>query len=323
MGLFNRSKPKIKIQTTKKDGFSGWVKCTRCHEMIHVNELQDNRYCCPKCDSHYRMTAQQRVDLLADQESFTELFTEIQPEDPLNFVDSTPYKERLKKAKEESGRDEAVMVGTCRINGREVALGVLDFSFMGGSMGSVVGERLTCLIEYAIKVKYPVVIVSASGGARMQESILSLMQMVKTSQALAKLSEAGLPYISILTNPTTGGVTASFATLGDVIIAEPDALIGFAGPRVVEQTIGQKLPNGAQRSEFLLEKGMIDSIVPRHCLKEALSLHLSYLCENEREYQKISDLRLSLGQPLGKFPQKLKEFLTLSEEIQPEEILQK
>ena len=182
-------------------------------------------------------------------------------------------------------------------------------------MGSVVGERLTCMIELAIEKKLPVVIVSASGGARMQESISSLMQMVKTSQALAKLDEAGLPYISILTNPTTGGVTASFATLGDVIIAEPDALIGFAGPRVVEQTIGEKLPPGAQRSEFLLEKGMIDCIITRHELKETLALFLTYLTGNERERQKISDLRLSLGNPLGKLPQRLKEFLTMSEEI--------
>lgn len=314
MRLFSRSKPKIKIQTTKKDGFSGWVKCTQCHEMIHANELQQNRHCCPKCDSHYRLTAQQRVDLLTDGGTFTELFTEIQPEDPLEFVDSLPYSVRLQKAKESSGRDEAVMVGTCCINGLEVALGVLDFSFMGGSMGSVVGERLTCMIEHAIEMKLPVVIVSASGGARMQESILSLMQMVKTSQALAKLHEAALPYISILTNPTTGGVTASFATLGDVIIAEPDALIGFAGPRVVEQTIGEKLPPGAQRSEFLLEKGMVDCIVTRHELKEILSLILSSLTGNEREYQKISDLHLGFGRPFSKIPQKLKEFMTISEE---------
>lgn len=316
MRLFSRSKPKIKVQTTKKDGFSGWVKCVHCQEMVHAKELEENRHCCPKCDSHYRLSAQQRLELLADVGSFTELFSEIQPTDPLEFVDSKPYLERLKQAQESSGRDEAVMVGTCTIHGHEVALGILDFSFMGGSMGSVVGERLTCIIEYAIEMGLPVVIVSASGGARMQESILSLMQMVKTSQALAKLSEAGLPYVSILTNPTTGGVTASFATLGDVIIAEPDALIGFAGPRVVEQTIGEKLPPGAQRSEFLLEKGMIDCIVTRHELKETLALVLSFLTGNDREYQKISDLRLSLAHPLGKLPQKLKEFLTLSEEIQ-------
>ena len=315
MRLFSRSKPKIKVQTTKKDGFSGWVKCAHCHEMIHANELQENRHCCPKCDSHYRLSAQQRLDLLADEGTFTELFTEIQSVDPLGFVDSQPYTERLKKAKANSARDEAVMVGTCCINDQKVALGILDFSFMGGSMGSVVGERLTCIIEHAIEKKLPVVIVSASGGARMQESILSLMQMVKTSQALAKLGEAGLPYISILTNPTTGGVTASFATLGDVIIAEPGALIGFAGPRVVEQTIGEKLPPGAQRSEFLLEKGMIDCIITRHELKENLSKVITFLTGNDREHQKLSDLRLTLGHPLGKLPQKLKEFLTLSEEI--------
>ncbi len=314
MGLFSRNKPKIKVQTTKKDGFSGWVKCTRCHEMIHAGEIERNRHCCPKCDYHYRLTASQRMALLADEGSFKERFTEIKPTDPLKFVDTAPYPERLKKARASSGRDESVMAGTCCVNEREVALGVLDFSFMGGSMGSVAGERLACLIEYAIERSLPVVIVSASGGARMQESVLSLMQMVKTSQALAKLSEAGLPYISILTNPTTGGVTASFATLGDIIIAEPDALIGFAGPRVVEQTIGQKLPPGAQRSEFLLERGMIDNIVTRHELKETLSLLLEFLTGNEREYQKISELRLVYGQPFGKLPQKLKELMSLSEE---------
>jgi acetyl-CoA carboxylase carboxyl transferase subunit beta len=189
-------------------------------------------------------------------------------------------------------------------------MGLLDFSFMAGSMGSVVGERLTALIEYAIANRLPVVIVSASGGARMQESVLSLMQMAKTSAALAKLSEAGLPYISILTNPTTGGVTASFASLGDVIIAEPDALVAFAGPRVVEQTIGQKLPPGAQRSEFLLERGMIDCIVNRHQLKERLHFFLSFLIGNERTFKEFS----LYGQSLGKLPQKLKELLTLSEQ---------
>lgn len=277
MGLFSLTKPKIKVQTTKNDGYSGWIKCTKCSEMIHASELQQNLHCCPKCQNHYRLSGTQRIELLADKDSFTELFTEFQPADPLDFVDTESYKERIKKAREKSGRDEAIITGTCTINDQEVALAVMDFGYMGGSMGSVVGERLTSLIEHATDKKIPLIVVSASGGARMQESIFSLMQMAKTSAALARYHEAGLVYISVLTNPTTGGVTASFATLGDIIIAEPDALIGFAGPRVVEQTTKEKLPPGAQKSEFLLEKGMIDCIIPRHELKEKLSLFLDFL----------------------------------------------
>lgn len=280
LGLFTRHKPKIKVESTKKDGFSGWVKCTKCEEMIHANELQENHNCCPKCGHHYRLSATQRVELLADPETFQELYSEVTPSDPLNFVDSLTYKERLVKAKNKTGRNEAIMTGTCQINGIESALGVLDFGFMGGSMGSVVGERITLLTEYALKKNTPLVLVSSSGGARMQESIYSLMQMAKTSAALAKLHNAGVPYISILANPTTGGVTASFASLGDIIMAEPDALIAFAGPRVVEQTIRQKLPDTAQKSEFLLEKGMIDCIVKRGELKEKLTFFIEFLTNN-------------------------------------------
>jgi len=285
MGLFSRQKPKIKIQTTKKDGFSGWVKCSHCNDMIHANELHQNLHCCPKCDYHYRLSGTQRMNLLTDAGTFHELFTEFKPTDPLEFVDTEAYKKRIVVAQKNSGRDEGALVGSCKINGREVALGILDFSFMAGSMGSVVGERLTGIIEYGLENNLPVVIVSASGGARMQESILSLMQMAKTSAALAKLHEKKLPYISILTNPTSGGVTASFASLGDIIIAEPDALICFAGPRVVEQVIKQKLPPGAQKSEFLLEKGMIDCIVNRHELKDKLSTFLGFLMDNERAFE--------------------------------------
>jgi len=313
MGLFSRHKPKIKVQTTKKDSFSGWVKCTGCNELIHANEVQENMHCCPKCDYHYRLTAMQRIELLTDKDSFVEEFTNLKPIDPLKFVDSEAYPNRLENAQKKTGRDEAVAVGTCTVNEMRIALGVLDFSFMAGSMGSVVGEKLSALIELAIERKLPLVIVSASGGARMQESILSLMQMAKTAAALAKLHEAGFPYISILTNPTTGGVTASFASLGDIIIAEPDALIGFAGPRVVEQTIGHKLPKGAQKSEFLLEKGMIDCIVNRHQLKDKLHLFLGFLTGNERAFQEASEYRVLYGQSLGKLPQKLKELLALSE----------
>ena len=280
LGLFKRSKPKIKIQSTKKDGFSGWVKCSGCEEMIHANELQGSLNCCPKCDHHYRISALTRIELLTDEGTFKEMFTDLEPCDPLKFVDSESYPSRIKRAKKKADRNEAVIVGTCEIEKMPITLAVLDFNFMGGSMGSVVGERITLLIEHAIEHKLPVVIVSSSGGARMQESIYSLMQMAKTSAALAKLSNADLPYISILTNPTTGGVTASFASLGDVIIAEPKALIGFAGPRVVEQVIRQKLPETAQKSEFLLEKGMIDCIVSRKDLKTKLAFFIEFLTGN-------------------------------------------
>ncbi|MGE5195760.1 MAG: acetyl-CoA carboxylase, carboxyltransferase subunit beta [Anaerolineae bacterium] len=314
MGLFSRHKPKIKIQTTKKDGYSGWVKCTHCNELIHANELQQNLHCCPKCNYHYRLSALQRIQLLADAETFVERFTEFKSFDPLGFVDTEAYIKRLDGAQKKSGRDEAVMVGTCQLNAIEIALGVLDFGFMAGSMGSVVGERLTSIIEYADEHKLPLVIVSASGGARMQESILSLMQMAKTSAALAKLDGSGLPFISVLTNPTTGGVTASFASLGDLIIAEPDALIGFAGPRVVEQTIRQKLPPGAQKSEFLLEKGMIDCIVNRHDLKEKLFFMIEFLTSNDRIYEKQVPAKMFDDQSFGKLPARLKELMSLSEE---------
>jgi acetyl-CoA carboxylase carboxyl transferase subunit beta len=314
MGLFSRNKPKIKVQTSKKDGYSGWVKCTHCNEMVHANELQQNLHCCPKCNHHYRLTAPQRIQLLVDEGTFVEMFTEFKSLDPLQFVDTETYEKRLESAKKKSERDEAAMVGTGKISGKEIALGVLDFSFMGGSMGSVVGERLTSIIEYALAKELPLVIVPASGGARMQESALSLMQMAKTSAALAKLHEKGLPYISIMTNPTLGGVTASFASLGDIIIAEPDALIGFAGPRVVEQQMRQKLPPGAQSSEFLLEKGMIDCIVNRHQLKEKLFQILDYLTGNERLFQEPSAFRILYGQSLGKLPQKLQELMTIAHE---------
>lgn len=277
MGLFSRSKPKIKIQTTKKDSFSGWLKCSHCNELIHTNEVERNQKCCPKCDYHYRLTPGERIALLADAGSFHELFGDIESVDALEFVDTQPYKNRLTEAKEKSGYNEAVIVGTCRIDEHPVALGVMNFNFMAGSMGSAVGEKLTLLMEYALKQRIPLVIVSTSGGARMQESILSLMQMAKTSAALAKLSAAGVAYISILANPTSGGVTASFGALGDVIIAEPKALVCFAGPRVIEQTLKRTLPPDAQKSEFLLQHGMIDCIVSRHDLKNKLTEFLEFL----------------------------------------------
>jgi acetyl-CoA carboxylase carboxyl transferase subunit beta len=308
MGLFSRSKPKIKVQTTKKDGFSGWVKCSGCSELIHANELEKNLNCCPKCNYHYRLSLKQRIELLTDSGSYKELFTHIVPVDSLGFVDTESYQARIDVAVKKTGRNDAISTGTCTLDGRPFALAILDFSFMGGSMGSVVGERLTLLIEWALEHKLPLTIVSASGGARMQESILSLMQMAKTSAALSKLHVAGLPYISILTNPTTGGVTASFATLGDVILAEPDALIAFAGPRVVEQTIGQKLPPRAQKSEFLMEKGMLDCIVERSELRSRLSFFIEFFTGNERSFDVQRD---DLAK---KMPYRLKELLKIAVE---------
>ncbi|NGX63479.1 MAG: Acetyl-coenzyme A carboxylase carboxyl transferase subunit beta [Candidatus Anoxychlamydiales bacterium] len=301
MGLFSRSKPKIKVQATKKDSYSGWIKCTNCLDMIHANELKDNSNCCPKCEYHYRLSVNQRIELLIDENSLTKMYENIEPIDVLKFVDAKKYSKRLKEAQEKSKNPDAIVIGVGNINNIKVAIGVMDFSFMGGSMGSVVGEKITLLIEHAIENNLPLVLVSASGGARMQESILSLMQMAKTSAALTRLHKKGLPYISVLTNPTTGGVTASFASLGDIIIAEPKALIAFAGPRVVEQTINQKLPQGAQKSEFLLERGMIDLIVKRSDLKKKVTFFVDFFMNNPKN---VSN---------GKGPNKLKQLLKVIE----------
>lgn len=284
MRLFSYDKPKIKVQKAKADGFSGWLKCSSCGEMIHANELRQNFNCCPKCEYHYRVSAQERISMLVDQNTWTPLFSELQSIDILNFEDTDSYKNRLAKARTNSRESEGIIVGTGNIDQRKVALAIMDFNFMAGSMGSVVGEKLTRLIELAIEQRMPLIIVSASGGARMQESIFSLMQMAKTSAALSRLHTRRIPYISVLTNPTSGGVTASFASLGDVIIAEPKALICFAGPRVVAQVVGEDLPEGAQKSEFLLERGMIDKIVSRKELKKELSCLLNFMtCGLDRE----------------------------------------
>jgi acetyl-CoA carboxylase carboxyl transferase subunit beta len=251
-----------------------WTKCPDCSEILYTKELRRSFGVCSKCEYHFRLSASQRVPLLADRHSFQEIARELRSTDPLKFKDTKKYTERLKKAEKSTGSVEAVMVGRAKINNIPVMLGVFDFSFLGGSMGSVVGEKLVRMLELGIEEKLPAIIVSASGGARMQEGIFSLMQMAKVSAALARLGDKGLPYISVLTDPTTGGVAASLAMLGDVIIAEPKALIGFAGPRVIEQTIKQKLPPGFQRSEFLLEHGMLDRIVPRAQLRDEISLIL-------------------------------------------------
>lgn len=252
-----------------------WIKCNNCGEIVYSKEIDRNLKVCPKCDYHFRISAKERIDLLVDPGSFNEFDSGMKSEDPLGFKDSKKYKDRIKAAIKKTGLNSAVVCGTCTIDGIEAVLTVFDFSFLGGSMGSAVGEKIARAIEMAVQERCGLIVVSSSGGARMQEGALSLMQMAKTSVALAKMRSEGLPFISVLTDPTTGGVTASFAMLGDVNIAEPKALIGFAGPRVIQQTIRQDLPEGFQRSEFVLEHGMVDKIVSRKELKNTLSTLLS------------------------------------------------
>ncbi len=254
-----------------------WIKCQNCEGIIYSKTLHDGNKLCPNCGYHYILGARERIALLCDEGSFVEHDKNMLPCDPLNFVDSITYKERQAKHSKKSGENESVVTGVGSNNGITFALGVMDFSYIGGTVGSVVGEKITRLIEMAIDKKLPVVIVCASGGVRMQEAIIGLIQMAKTSAALYKLKKARLPYISILTHPTTGGTTASFASLGDIIIAEPKSLICFAGPRVIKQTIRQDLPEGFQTAEFLLEHGLLDIIVPRPEMKETLATVLGYM----------------------------------------------
>ena len=264
-------------QNKKKEIPEGvWTKCTKCEQIIYNKALEENFKICPKCGAHFRIGAQERIDQLFDPKSFREVGEDIEPRDVLEFTDIQPYKTRITAAQKKTGQKDACIAGVGLVEGRPLAAAILDFNYMGGSMGSVVGEKVTLAIERGIEKRIPVLIVSSSGGARMQEAILSLMQMAKTSAALARLSQAGLPFISLLTDPTTGGVTASFAMLGDIILAEPKALIAFAGPRVIEQTIRQQLPEGFQLSEFLLSHGMIDAIVPRPQLRDYLSKLLAF-----------------------------------------------
>jgi acetyl-CoA carboxylase carboxyl transferase subunit beta len=244
-----------------------WVKCENCKEIIYRKEVDKNFKVCPKCDYHFRISAAERMPYLVDEGSFLEVEDGLSPRDFLGFKD---YKDKLKSSRKKTGLKDAIISGEAKIGGRPVTIVVMDFNFMGGSMGSVVGEKITRAMERAMENKTPFISVASSGGARMQEGILSLMQMAKTAAATAQLGEAGLPFISILTDPTFGGVTASFAMLGDIIIAEPKSLIGFAGPRVIEKTIKQQLPKGFQRAEFLLDHGMIDMIVPRKDMRATL-----------------------------------------------------
>lgn len=279
MGLFKKSNVAPEQVEKKRvrvpEGL--WTKCQNCGEVIISKEIVNNLNVCPKCNFHFRITARKRLEILLDQGSFVEFDANMVSVDFLNFKDSKSYQERINAAVAKGGSKDAIICGEGQIEGTPVQMAVFDFSFMGGSMGSVVGEKITRAIERGIEKHMPVIIISASGGARMQESILSLMQMAKTSAALAKLKEQGLPFISILTDPTTGGVTASFAMLGDINMSEPKALIGFAGPRVIEQTIRQKLPVGFQRAEYLLDHGMVDIIVERKDMRQRLSQILKML----------------------------------------------
>jgi len=278
LSLFNLfGESEKKKQPTKSEAPSHWVKCSSCQSLMYYKEMEKQHNVCPKCGFHLRIGVHERIALMADEGSFVEFDASLKPIDPLSFVDKKSYAARIDEGYAKNGRYSSVMSGECTIEGSPVQLVVFDFNFMGGSLGSVEGEKIVRAINRALEKRQGVIIVSASGGARMQESTFSLMQMSKTSAALAKLSEAKLPYISLLTDPTMGGVSASFATLGDIIIAEPGALVGFAGQRVIKQTIGSDLPEGFQRAEFLLEKGSIDMIVPRDELKETLGNLLKLL----------------------------------------------
>ncbi|NLD61580.1 acetyl-CoA carboxylase carboxyltransferase subunit beta [Candidatus Sumerlaeota bacterium] len=254
-----------------------FVKCESCYAVILASEFEKNLMVCPECGHHHKFPVNKRIALLTDEGSFSKMFEEIRPTDPLGFVDSKKYPDRIKAAQEKSGFSEAVVTGTATINGHPVAIGFMVFDFIGGSMGSVVGERITRLIEYATEHRLPVIMINCSGGARMQEGILSLMQMAKTSGACARHAMAGLPYISVLTDPSTAGVMASYASLGDVCIAEPETLIGFAGPRVIQQTINQILPKDFQQADFVLKHGFLDMVVSRAEMKDTLTKLIEYM----------------------------------------------
>ncbi len=268
---------KIEARVDEDTSPSLWTKCVHCGTQILISDLEENDSVCPVCDYHFRVNAQTRVKQLFDENTFEELFSEIKPKDPLEFTDTESYVNRLSAAQEKTSLNDAVITGVGEIEGHKIASAIMDFDFMGGSMGSAVGEKVTKLIEHAIEEKLPVLAVTSSGGARMQESALSLMQMAKTSCAVSKLDEAGLLYICLLTEPTFGGVTASFGTLGDIIIAEQGARIGFAGRRVIEQTIHQSLPSDFQTAEYLLKNGQVDIVSKRKDLRKnianILSLH--------------------------------------------------
>ncbi len=285
MSWFSRKNPKIEeqpddeVKRVKTEGI--FVKCPECDNALYKRELRESLHVCTHCAYHFRLPARERLDTLFDNGEYEKLDEEVMSADPLGFVDTKPYIERIAAAKKSSGLPEAIVSGAGKVGGHLTYAGAMDMSFIGGSMGSAVGEKITRLIERALEHRGAVVIFAASGGARMQEGTYSLMQMAKISAALAMLHDAQLPFISVLTDPTTGGVTASFAMLGDTIIGEPKALIGFAGPRVIEQTIRQKLPKGFQRSEFLLEHGMLDMVVDRRGMRDTIVRLLDFMMNEE------------------------------------------
>jgi acetyl-CoA carboxylase carboxyl transferase subunit beta len=286
MGFFSRKDKEKKphkeidiqreIKKVEKDE-SLWIKCSSCQELLYRKEVERNQHVCPKCLYHFPINVEVRVALMFDKGSFTELYTDVEPVDFLKFKDTKPYKARLVETKETTKRSDAMMCGKAALNSLDVLTAIFDFNFMGGSLGSVVGEKITRTLEQGVQDRLPVILFCSSGGARMQEGIMSLMQMSKVSGAIYNLKSHGIPYITVLTDPTLGGVTASMGMLGDVIIAEPKAMIGFAGPRVIKETIKEELPHGFQRAEYLLEHGMIDMIVPRKELKKRLHALLSHI----------------------------------------------
>jgi len=272
----------FKKQPTKQEAPEHWIKCDKCNALMYYKEVEALHSVCPKCSHHFRISAKKRIEMLADEGTFEEKDSNLVPNDPLKFVDKKSYKKRIEEGKAKTGgRASSVISGTCTIGKQPAELVVFDFSFMGGSLGSVEGEKIVRAVNRAIENRSGVVIVSASGGARMQESTFALMQMSKTSAALHKLAENGLPFISVLTDPTMGGVSASFAMLGDIIMAEPNALIGFAGQRVIKQTIGADLPEGFQRAEFLVEYGLIDMVVNRNEMKNSITKFLKLFLKND------------------------------------------
>jgi acetyl-CoA carboxylase carboxyl transferase subunit beta len=278
LAWFKRESSEIQANEEKRVRTEGlWVKCEGCRQIIWKKELEENLNVCPKCEYHFRIDSRQRLMLLLDEDSIETQDENLESTDPLNFSDTRPYKARLVKSKASTGLKDAIINATGTMNGRPLIVSSMEYSFIGGSMGAVVGEAITRAIERACKERKPIIVVSASGGARMMEGVVSLMQMAKISAALARLDTARVPYISILTDPTTGGVTASYAMLGDLNIAEPGALIGFAGPRVIEQTIRQKLPEGFQTSEFLLQHGMLDAVIHRKDMKSYITRALDFM----------------------------------------------
>jgi len=276
MDWFKRKKEALKPADKKELPDGLWVKCDNCGEIVYKKELEKRLWVCPKCDYHFRIGSREYISILFDRDAFKEFNQNITATDPLKFKDQKKYSDKYKATVKKTGLNEAVVTGLGKIEKHQVVMAIMDFKFLGGSMGSVVGEKISRAIDKAIELKVPMLILSSSGGARMHEGVLSLMQMAKTSAKLARLAQNKIPYISILTNPTTGGTTASYAMLGDVHVAEPNALIGFAGPRVIKQTIGQDLPPGFQRSEFVQEHGFIDTIVHRHELKQHLAKLLDF-----------------------------------------------